>query len=357
MKILLFGEYSGFFNCLKEGFVQLGHEVTLISDGDGKKNFPSDFRWDTNYFKGTKLNTIINASNLYVHYKLLRGYDVVLIVGPEIINQTHLWLNKPVYNYILNNNKRVYLSGAGISATLFDYWYDSDSKYHHYMEGYFTNGKSPIYYHNKEMKKWEDYLMDRVTGYIPIWYEYSEPFKKYPSSHSIIRIPVNPNGFEFRPNSITDDRVVFYHGVTGPHKGVRFIKPAFDKMQQKYGDKAEFICAEKLPFAEYMKVIERANVIVDDANSYSVAMNGLFSMLKGKIVMGGAEPVANKEYGYESNPVFNICPNIDQICSVIEDIMNKKDSFSIIAEEGRRFVEKYHNYIDVANQYLTVFES
>lgn len=49
MKILLFGEFSGFFTCLKDGLTALGHEVFLASSGDGFKNYPSDFRWDSHF--------------------------------------------------------------------------------------------------------------------------------------------------------------------------------------------------------------------------------------------------------------------------------------------------------------------
>lgn len=42
MKILLIGEYSRLHNSLKEGLQHLGHDVTLISTGDGMKQFPSD---------------------------------------------------------------------------------------------------------------------------------------------------------------------------------------------------------------------------------------------------------------------------------------------------------------------------
>ena len=108
---------------------------------------------------------------------------------------------------------------------------------------------------------------------------------------------------------------------------------------------------------EYMKVVERTNVIVDDANSYSIAMNGLFSLLKGKIIMGGAEPIANEEYGYEYNPVFNICPDVNQICDVIKDIISRKDEIEDLGLKGRKFVEQYHDYIDIAQQYVDIFNS
>ena len=44
MKILLIGEYSNLHNSLKKGLIELGHEVTLVSFGDGFKNLSSDIR-------------------------------------------------------------------------------------------------------------------------------------------------------------------------------------------------------------------------------------------------------------------------------------------------------------------------
>ena len=134
------------------------------------------------------------------------------------------------------------------------------------------------------------------------------------------------------------------------------IKEAFEKMEKKYGNVAEFHCAGGLPFNEYMELISRVNVILDDANSYSIAMNGLFSLAKGKIVMGGAEPEGNKELGIEGvNPVFNLEHNVDQICSQIEYVIKNKDKIEQWGLEGRKFVEKYHDSVDIAKQYEKVF--
>ena len=357
MKILLFGEYSGLANCLKDGFVALGHEAFLASDGNRYRDYPSDFRWDANTNgKMGKFHAPFCAANIWLHKHLLRGYDVVYLMAPNYIS-THEWLNAPIYNYLLQNNNKVYLGGTGMIGTSFDYWYESETKYHYYTEGYFANGLVPSLYHNEKLKAWEHYLLERIDGYLPIWYEYAEPFRDFKCCRQTIRIPINDNQFEYKPNIIKNGKVVFYHGVTRPCKGTRFIRPAFEKMQQKYGDKAEFICAEKLPFKEYMEVVEKTNVIVDDANSYSIAMNGLFSLLKGKLIMGGAEPLGNKELGIEGvNPVFNINPDVDQICSVIEEIMTRKDEIEEIGLKGRKFVEKYHNYIDICKQYIDLFE-
>ena len=153
--------------------------------------------------------------------------------------------------------------------------------------------------------------------------------------------------------------MVFLHGVsTRPAaKGTHIIKEAFKRMQIKYGDIAEFHCIGGLPFKEYMQIVDRSNVIVDDANSYSIAMNGLFSLAKGKIVMGGAEPEGNKELGIEGvNPVFNLKPDVEQICSQIEYIIQNKDKIEEWGLAGRRFVEEYHDYIKIAKEYELVFK-
>lgn len=355
MKILLFGEYSGFFNCLKEGLVALGHDVFLASNGDGIKNYPSDFRWDSHFSRERlgRLAPFYNVANLFCHLNILSGYDVVLLIGPNNISKKR-WINRPIYDYLLENNKLVYLSGAGASATMFDYWYNTESKYKSYMEGYLLFNPKIHLKNNQTLRNWENELMNRVTGYLPIWYEYYKPFESYKTCRNVIRIPVNVTQFDYKPN-IVKDKIVFYHGER-ILKGARFIKPAFEKMRKHFSDKAEFICQGVMPFNDYMQLVERTNVIVDDANSYSVAMNGFFSMLKGKLIMGGAEPVANKMYGYENNPIFNICPDVDQICETMIEIIKRREEIEEIGLKGRQFVEKYHNYIDVAQQYIDIFE-
>ena len=42
MKILLMGEYSNVHATLTEGLRKLGHEVTVLSNGDFWKNYPRD---------------------------------------------------------------------------------------------------------------------------------------------------------------------------------------------------------------------------------------------------------------------------------------------------------------------------
>ena len=359
MRILLFGEYSGYFNCLKKGFQALGHEVFLASGGDGVKNYPSDFRWDGHHHYG-RLQPYYQYLNVLLHLYKFKNFDVVLLISTRLFGRTSL-TNKPVYDYLLSHNKAVYLVGTALYNHSFKYWYDrKDSKYYGYTSAYIKackTEKDKTYYFCDEGLKWEDYLVPKLMGIIPIWYEYAEPYRNYPNLKKTIRTPIEIDKFEYKPNVLHEGKVVFFHGLSRPCKGGEYILAAFDKLRDKHKDDAEFIAAGGLPFDEYMKIIDRTNVIVDDANSYSFCMNAFFSMLKGKIVMGGAEPEGNKELEYEDVPVVNIKADVDQICDAIEDIISRKAEIESWGLKSRMFVEKYHNNIDIARQFVVQFES
>lgn len=357
MKILLFGEYSGLFNCLKDGLCKNGQDVYLVSAGDGPKNYPSDFRWDVN-FPINSVAKILGFLNLLIHYKRISGYDAVLFVSPTM--SKYGWINRIIYGILVRNNKKSYLVSSGLYATSFAYWYNKEgSKYYQYThmsleEPNIGEGAR----HNKPILiEYENWLFDRITGIIPIWYEYAEPYRDNPKLLPAVRIPINLDKYTYHPNKVKD-KIVFLHGKTRACKGGQFIIAAFDKLRDKYKDQAEFIALDKiLPFDEYMALMNRVNVILDDANSYSFAMNILFAMAQGKICMGGAEPESNKELEYAYNPVFNLTSNIDQICEQIEYIINNKEHIEEWGALSRQFVEEYHDYREVAKKYIEIIEN
>lgn len=355
MRILLFGEYSGLFNCLKDGLKEIGHDVTLVSDGDGPKNYPSDFRWDVN-FPVFSVARLLGYFNLLIHARRIIGYDSVLFVSPTI-SKYHLF-NKMVYGLLTRRNKKCFLVSSGLYSTSFEFWYNKvDSKYYQYTSQSLQDpeAKGEASRHNKpEMILWENDLFKKIDGIIPIWYEYAEPYRNNPKLLHAIRIPINISKYTYTPN-VLNGKIVFFHGKTRVSKGGKYIVAAFDRLREKYRNEAEFVAMDKvIPFNEYIELMKRVNVIVDDANSYSFAMNVLFAMAQGKVCMGGAEPEGNKELGYKYNPVFNITSDIDQICSQIEYIIKNKDRIEEWGALSRKFVEEYHNYIDIAKEYEKV---
>ena len=79
MKILLIGEYSNVHWTLAEGLRALGHEVTVLSNGDFWKDYPRDI--DLVRRPG-KWGGICYLTRLYRLLPRLRGYDVVQLISP-----------------------------------------------------------------------------------------------------------------------------------------------------------------------------------------------------------------------------------------------------------------------------------
>ena len=82
MKILLLGEYSNVHWTLSEGLRQLGHTVTVVSNGDFWKNYQRNIDLSRTY---TKLGGISYMIKLYSLLPRLRGYDVVQIINPIFV--------------------------------------------------------------------------------------------------------------------------------------------------------------------------------------------------------------------------------------------------------------------------------
>lgn len=352
MRILLVGEYSGLFNCLKDGLIALGHEVFLASDGDAYRDYPSDFRWDVKVKNG-RLKQLLGLLNVVVNLKKFRGYDVVMFISTRVLyNRFIPSFNRWFYKYVSKANKKSFICDSGLDFIGFRYWFEhKSSKYYYYTMGYYDNKKGTASLLNKRAEKMEYEIRSYMNGLIPIWYEYAEPIRNLPNCKKTIRIPVNLEKFTYVPNKVKD-KIVFFHGLTRQCKGGVFIIEAFNRLRQKYNDVAEFICDGGLPFEEYMKVTSRANCILDDVNSYSFSMNALFAMARGKIYMGGAEVEGNSELGYENCPVINLTRNVDQICQAIESVIANKERIEEMGLASRKFVEKYHNHIDIARQYV-----
>jgi hypothetical protein len=186
-------------------------------------------------------------------------------------------------------------------------------------------------------------------------YEYAVAYRNRNISNvrRTIGIPINVDEIIYNENKIKNGKLVVFHGLNRyGTKGTMHVEKAFEYLRKKYPGDLELIIGDRLPFHEYLEILDRTNVVIDQTNSYSFGINALISMAKGKIVLGGAEPEANLELGYEFNPAINILPNPQSIISAIENLLDAKIKLFEIAEKSRRFVETYHDYRSIAKEYV-----
>lgn len=353
MKILLIGEFSALHKNLKEGLENLGHDVDIAAMGDGWKNISRDIDL------GSKYNGVLGALerriNVFRKLSNLSDYDVVQIINPFCLFYIPFF-TKRLIKKIIKNNKKIFLSASGTDSF---YLLNADKKMNYSPVGDFLRydyKKNKHQYLKKSYVKFNRWLAENVNGIIPIMYEYDICYKDTYRTAPCIAIPMNIKKITYKPN-VVKDKIIIFHGLNRyGFKGTKYIEEAFNRLKDKYIDTVDFIIQGNMPLSDYLDLMDKTHIVVDQTSSYSSGVNAIYALAMGKIVLGGAEPEGLKSLCMNSNPVINIKPNVDDICEQLEKLIANKDKFELKGNESRLFVEKYHDSIVVAKKYVSTWQ-
>lgn len=345
-RILLLGEFSGLHTNLKDGLIELGHKVTLVSSGDGEKNINGDIN-----IKASK-NRIKDFMRYKKTFKEFKNYDVVQFINPYIGDKLLLLF----YNSIFKKNEKIFCLAAGDDVEFLRFTLGNGMKKYSPFDNYVNNSKDKkIAYTRKVDKLFHRYFMDKIDGIIPVMWEYAEAYRTSIYKNKLlptIPLPVNTNKITYSPN-LVEDKINFYHSSKrSSFKGTPEILEAMKRFGEMYPNEVLMNNKPFMPLKEYLQVTREANVIIDQCKYYSYAMNALYMMAQGKIVMSGAEPEALEELNIGTTPVINITPDSNQILLQFKGILHNNNSLLEHGYESRKYVEKFHNHINIAKIYL-----
>jgi glycosyltransferase involved in cell wall biosynthesis len=353
VKVLLLGEFSALHKNLKEGLVELGHEVTIAASGDGWKKIPCDINLGVD--GNTLLSKIKRRYKFFQFIRKLKGFDVVQIINADLLS-LKLFPNKYALKLLKKNNEKVFLLAGGTDAF---FWKHARKalKYGPFDDTlkYDLNNKKPIH-DTKRHYHLNKHIADNVNGIIPIMYEYEQSYSGFSNMLNVIPIPINIDNTNF--NSMKSESLVVFHGLNRPgFKGTHYIKEAFSRLEKLYPD-VKFIIRGKMPLDEYTKLLAVTSIVIDQANSHSLGVNGLMAMAMGKIVLGGAELESLKCFNIKQSPVINILPSVDDIINKLTTIIDlKHEQRDVISHDSRKYICEHHNYIKIAEQYVDAWRS
>ena len=119
----------------------------------------------------------------------------------------------------------------------------------------------------------------------------------------------------------------------------------------------ELIKAESVPFSQYQQMMNGSDAILDQLYAYTPSMNPLLAMSKGIICIGGGEP-ENYEIINETElrPIINIEPNYESVYKEVEQLVLHPERIPELKRQSVEYVRKHHDYLKVANQYLSYWE-
>ena len=376
MKILLMGEYSNVHATLAEGLRKLGHHVTVLSNGDFWKNYPRDIDLVR---KPGKLGGIMYMMKLYTNVHKLRGYDIVQLINPMFLELKAERIF-PIYQYLRKHNKKIILGGFGMDY----YWVsvcckDKPLRYSDFNIGNELRTNADAL---KERKDWlgtekgrlNQMIAEDCDGIITGLYEYWACYQPgFPQKTTFIPFPIKPklitsgNG-----NSYTNAenhqvipldipmKVKFFIGINksrSEYKGTDIMLKAAQAIAKKYPDKAELRIAESIPFAEYVKMMNGSDAILDQLYSYTPSMNPLEAMARGIICIGGGEP-ENYEIIHEDKlrPIINVLPNYESVYQELEHLVLHPELIPLLKQQSIEYISKHHDYIKVAKRYEAFYQ-
>lgn len=358
MKILLLGEYSGLNNELKRALVHDGHDVILAASNDFFKKYPTDV--NLGYGSSIYAYKLRQLFLPLLNYKKLIGYDVVHVINFYIFPRFPL-LNLLLIKFLKANNTVVTLAGAG-DDPFFVKYSDTTMRYNPIASHEkYDRGGNPYYMRKRSHLKIMHKYMNYIDMVIPIMYEYYSTFRAagYEDKvHAPIPIPIDCSKIEFNPPLKNESKLVIFHGLNRPgFKGTHLVEEAFQKLFTNHPQEVECIIDGNIPFTEYMNLMSRMAISIDQVFSYSLGLNALYSMAQGKIVCGGAEKESTILYDGAYPPIYNLQPDSEAIYNTLIGLIESRDLLQKQAVSSRCFVEKYHNPSLIAKKYSDIWYS
>ena len=376
MKILLMGEYSNVHATLAEGLRKLGHHVTVLSNGDFWKNYPRDIDLVR---KPGKLGGIMYLMKLYTIVHKLREYEIVQLINPMFLELKAERIF-PIYQYLRKHNKKVILGGFGMDY----YWVsvcckDKPLRYSDFNMGNQLRTNTDAL---KERKDWlgtekgrlNQMIAEDCDGIITGLYEYWACYQpSFPQKTTFIPFPIKPQLITpGNSNSHTyvekhqvipldiPKKVKLFIGINksrSEYKGTDIMLKAAQAIAKKYPDKTELRIAENIPFAEYVKMMNGSDAILDQLYSYTPSMNPLEAMARGIICIGGGEP-ENYEIIHEDKlrPIINVLPNYESVYQELEHLVLHPELVPLLKQQSIEYINKHHDYIKVAKRYEAFYQ-
>jgi len=361
MKVLLVGEYSSLHNNLQSGLQQLGVDVDTANFGDGFKKFKSDLKLYRINSK-RKYNMLRKYYSAHLYKKMMK-YDVVQFVNENELGITE-GLSPKLGAKLAKDVRLSVLLLAGCNYQYFMYGQDkvNISPCEDCMKYDLKSEHGCVYRYNNQIRK-ASYAMQRnVDVIVPMAYEYYMCNRDSEFSHKLskpIPMPILINNDNLPSRNRNGKLIVFHPLNREGFKGTKTIQKAFDILRRKYSDIAEFIIDGKMAYDQYIKLMEKVDIVVDQKNCLTFGIASLNAMKEGKILITGnyRSRIDDPYYNYIHNaPAFVLGNTVEEMVTNIGEVIERRAEFPLFRKKGIEFVETYHEARMIAGKFLKLYE-
>ncbi len=369
MKVLLMGDASAYHATLARGLVELGHDVTVASNGGNwmgtARNIDTSRR--RNKLGGAllwaRLNTLLASK--------LKGYDVVQLCTPTFVELKPQRI-KPLFDRLKRNNGSICLSVLATDTQYIRLAADR-SDILRYSE--WQVGGEPTPYaqrYSERLREWHSHALtdlcqhvyDHVDGVATALYEYHKVCEQFVPQSKLMYAGIPIDCSKDVHQSISADgplRIMLAcHKGREIEKGVDRMLPIVRQFAEDHRGEVEFDFVQNVPYEQFKQLMDRAHVVVDQLYSYTPATTALMAMRKGRIVVSGAE----KEYydfvgepHPEKVPIINADPaDPNRLYADLEQLLARRSEWAEMGRYGAEFVKRNNDALIVARRFEELWQ-
>ena len=369
--IVLIGEYSGVHYCLAEALKRKGHDVTLISDGDAYKKFPSDITVPQEHYTGMVKYIhlflfFLGCTGLINYLKLKKRLSSIANIHTvQFINPVAIPSLGAIGNFLLFINFKKRADVVSLCALGDDrHWvmacirkkfkYSAlDRLFTGGLKGFLKYSYSLKYILSPMFVLLDAYVVSKSDIIVPGLTDYVLPYSNNKKSTGKIPLPIDINSM-VRPEGANYPIKIFHGWQTGKEakKGNDILHAAALKCVSSLGEGVvSYETVGGLPYSEYIKRFKEADIFLDQVYSYDCGVNALLAMASGKVVFSGFESNCVEDIG------VNATPSVDEVFHQIVSLIKNKERIDTIKYNAYEYVVKTHESSIVADRYLKVWGS
>ena len=374
MKILLIGEYSNLHNSLKQGLVKNGHNVVLLGNGDGFKNYDADILIKSSFFEKKLLKIIakivdrvtgisLNEIELFIRslfkIKTLKEFDVVQLINERAF-KTSPRMEKILLKQLVQNNKKIFLLACGVDNSSLKYANEKKFRYS-ILTPYFENSsqkkeyKQTLKYLSPGYSRLSKYVRNIVSGIISSDLDYHIPYSGTEKYLGMIPNPINIDKLK-KPHRVKRNKIQILHAINSKNKikkGNKIFEKSLSIVEKKYSNKIKVVRTIDNPYSSHIKNVEDCDILLDQVYAYDQGYNALEAMALGKVVFTGAEVEWAEYYNIKEDMVaINALPDVSKIVDKLSWLIENPIHLENISKNARKFIEEHHNYKNIALKYV-----
>ncbi|WP_245330804.1 glycosyltransferase [Acetoanaerobium pronyense] len=197
--------------------------------------------------------------------------------------------------------------------------------------------------------------LELVSKYIPdciVDYELAEYAKEFHENIHYTKVAINLDEYNYSYcNESSERKITIVHAPTSPeHKGTDFILRAISELSINFD--IDFELVEGKSNEEAKKIYMKADLVIDQILAGSYGVFAVEAMAMGKPVICWISDFMKEQYP-EDLPIISANP--DTIKNTLEKLLKNRDSLKEIGNDGRKYVEKYHDVNCISKNMIEIY--